>query len=188
MPTILLQEIRDLLTAFLTAINTKIEQMLVTLNAVKDDADAIKDNTDSIKQSSADIKTNTDVLPGMAQDLDEINYDVAQIDSKMDTANSTLTDIKNNTGAVVTPINVIKNNIVDIKSDADAMVSDLNDINAYMNTISTNTGRCASADEDTATNTHEMSERLQLISSDTTQMRADNQAIIAILNQIYDKL
>ena len=184
MPTILLQEIRDLLTAFLTAINTKIEQMLVTLNAVKDDADAIKENTDSLP----DIKTNTDVLPGMAQDLDEINYDVAQIDSKMDTANSTLTDIKNNTGAVVTPINVIRNNVVDIKSDADAMLADLNDINAYMNTISTNTGRCASADEDTATNTHEMSERLQLISSDTTQMRADNQAIIAILNQIYDKL
>ena len=184
MPTILLQEIRDLLTAFLTAINTKIEQMLVTLNAVKDDADAIKENTDSIP----DIKTNTDVLPGMAQDLDEINYDVAQIDSKMDTANSTLTDIKNNTGAIVTPVNVIKNGVVDIKSDADAMVSDLNDINAYMNTISTNTGRCASADEDTATNTHEISERLQLISSDTTQMRADNQVIIAILNQIFDKL
>lgn len=184
MPTILLQEIRDLLTAFLTAINTKIEQMLVTLNAVKDDADAIKENTDSIP----DIKTNTDVLPGMAQDLDEINYDVAQIDSKMDTANSTLTDIKNNTGAIITPVNVIKNNVVDIKGDADAMVSDLNDINAYMNTISTNAGRCASADEDTATNTHEMAERLQLISSDTTQMRADNQAIIAILNQIYDKL
>lgn len=184
MPTILLQEIRDLLTAFLTAINTKIEQMLVTLNAVKDDADAIKDNTDSLPE----IKTNTDVLPGMAQDLDEINYDVAQIDSKMDTANSTLTDIKNNTGAIVTPVNVIKNNVVDIKSDADAMVSDLNDINAYMNTISTNTGRCASADEDTATNTHEISERLQLISSDTTQMRADNQTIIAILNQIFDKL
>ena len=184
MPTILLQEIRDLLTAFLTAINTKIEQMLTALNAIKEDADAIKDNTDSIP----DIKTNTDVLPGMAQDLDEINYDVAQIDSKMDTANSTLTDIKNNTGAVITPVNVIKNGVVDIKSDADAMVADLNDINAYMNTISTNAGRCASADEDTATNTHEMAERLQLISSDTTQMRADNQVIIAILNQIYDKL
>lgn len=184
MPTILLQEIRDLLTAFLTAINTKIEQMLVTLNAVKDDADAIKENTDVLP----DIKDNTDVLPGMAQDLDEINYDVSQIDSKMDTANSTLTDIKNNTGAVITPVNVIKNGVVDIKSDADAMVSDLNDINAYMNTISTNTGKCASADEDTATNTHEMAERLQLISSDTTQMRADNQTIIAILNQIFDKL
>lgn len=184
MPTILLQEIRDLLTAFLTAINTKIEQMLDKLNDIKDDADAIKQNTDSLP----DIKINTDVLPGMAQDVDEINYDVAQIDSKMDTANSTLTDIKNNTGAIITPVSVIKNNVVDIKSDADAMVSDLNDINAYMNTISTNAGRCASADEDTATNTHEMSERLQLISSDTTQMRADNQTIIAILNQIYDKL
>ena len=57
-----------------------------------------------------------------------------------------------------------------------------------MNTVSANVGSCAAYDEDTATNTHEMAARLQLISSDTTQMRADNQTIIAILNQIYDKM
>ena len=44
MPTVLLQEIRDLLTAFLTAINTKIEQALSKLDSLKDTADEIKDD------------------------------------------------------------------------------------------------------------------------------------------------
>ena len=57
-----------------------------------------------------------------------------------------------------------------------------------MNTISTNTGHTAAFSEDSATYLREIADRLQLISSDTTQMRADNQTIIDILNQIYDKL
>ena len=57
-----------------------------------------------------------------------------------------------------------------------------------MATIATNTGTCATYDEDTATNTLNIYNKITTIASDTTQMRADNQTIIAILNQIYDKM
>ena len=184
MPTILLQEIRDLLTAFLTAINTKIEQMLVTLNAVKDDADAIKENTDSLP----DIKDNTDVLPGMAQSVDDTLFEVQQIKSKVDTANSTLGDIEDNTGAIVTPIVQIKNNTDSIKNDVATVKGNTTSIANNMNTVATNSGSTASFAEEIATNTLNTYDKVVTIASDTTQMRADNANIIAILNNIYDLL
>ena len=53
-----------------------------------------------------------------------------------------------------------------------------------MSTIATNTGTAASFDEDVATNTLNCYNKLVTIASDTTQMRADNQQIISLLQQI----
>ena len=184
MPTILLQEIRDLLTAFLTAINNKIETMLEKLSDIKDNTDAIKEDTANLD----DIKTNTDVLPDMATDVIAIKSYSQSIDSKMDITNAALGNIETSSGAIVTPITQIKANTDAIKSDVATIKNNSVSIANNVNAITTNTGSTASYAEDIATNTLNSYNKLVTIASDTTQMRADNQTIIAILNQIYDKL
>ena len=63
MPTVLLREIRDLLTAFLTAINTKIEAMLEKIGNIEEDVDNMATDVSDIKDDAAAIKTNSDSLP-----------------------------------------------------------------------------------------------------------------------------
>lgn len=163
MPTVLLQEIRDLLTTFLTAINTKIEAILTKLDAL-------------------------DELDDMADDIADIADAADSIDSKLNNTNSYLFDIKENTGAVVTPTVNIKTNTDTLVTNSTGIKNDLDSIIQYLPTISTNSGKTAAYTEDTATNTLDIYNKVVTMASDTTQMRADNQTIIQILNQIYDKL
>lgn len=164
MPTILLQEIRDLLTAFLTAINTKIEQMLTALNGIKEDTGAIKEDVSDIKDDTGLIATDTSLIV------------------------SNTTDIKNNTGAVVTPINQMRNSVVQMAGNVANLDENVEDIDNYMGTMSSNLGRCAGFEEDIATNTLNIYDKVVTIASDTTQMRADNQVIIGLLRDIYTEL
>lgn len=167
MPTILLQEIRDLLTAFLTAINTKIEQILDKLNVLDD----IKDDTGAIKEDVSDIKDDTGLIA---------------TDTSLIVSNTT--DIKNNTGAVVTPINQMRNSVVQMSGNVANIDENIEDIDNYMGTMSSNLGRCAGFEEDIATNTLNIYDKIVTIASDTTQMRADNQVIIGLLRDIYTEL
>ena len=68
------------------------------------------------------------------------------------------------------------------------MAIDVGALKNLATTIATNTGAAAASDDATATNTHNIYNKIVTMASDTTQMRADNQTIISILNQIYDKL
>ena len=188
MPTVLLQEIRDLLTAFLTAINTKIEAMLAKLGNIEEDVDNMATDVSDIKDDVDAIKTNSDSLPVIETNTTSIDGKLTNVNLKLDTANGYLSDIKDNTGAVVTPVQNIKLAVDSIKSNSDAMSDDLEDINNFMSVISTNTGKCAGFDEDTATNTLNIYDKIVTIASDTTDIRATNRAIIDILNQIYDKI
>lgn len=205
MPTILLQEIRDLLAGFITQVISFLTGLLNTLEAVKDDTAAIVENTNTLP----DIKENTDVLPDIADDTSAITVSTANIenlsmsidlhagslDNKATTANNWLqllnekgNEISGNTAAIVTPIQRINENVLSIKNNSDAMRSKVDTMAQYIPVISDNTGRAAAYAEDTATNTLDIYNKIVTMASDTTQMRADNQNIIAILNQIYDKL
>lgn len=188
MPTVLLQEIRDLLTAFLTAINQKIEAILTSLQNVEDDVDEIKDDVDQIADDVAVIKENSNSLPVIEQHTTSIDNKLTQTNIKLDAANGYLSDIKDNTGAIVTPVNKIKQNTDTLVSNSNSITDDVHDLSNYAAEIADHTGAAAAFDEDTATNTLNIYNKVVTIASDTTQMRADNQVIIAILNQIYDKL
>ena len=177
MPTILLQEIRDLLTAFLTAINTKIEQALAALSSISETASNIKNNTD-------DIKEDTDSLVSTTQSIDGKLDVLSSLSDKLDV----LEDIKDNTGVVLTPINNIKIDADSIKADSAIIASSTTVIKNNISSIATAAGQAAAFDEDTATNTQNIYDKIVTIASDTTQQRADLSQIITILNEINSKL
>ena len=177
MPTILLQEIRDLLTAFLTAINTKIEQALAALSSISETASNIKNNTD-------DIKEDTDSLVSTTQSIDGKLDVLSSLSDKLDV----LEDIKDNTGVVLTPINNIKIDADSIKADAAIIASNTTVVKNGISSIATAAGQAAAFDEDTATNTQNIYDKIVTIASDTTQQRADLSQIITILNDINSKL
>ena len=181
MPTVLLQAILDLLNSW----TSKLQSMLDKLIEANETLDEIADDVDDINDTTTSIDNTTTAISGK---IDVTNNKIDVTNSKLDTANGYLSDIKTNTGAVITPVNNIKINTDAIKTADEISAAKLTSIDDIMNTVSANVGACAAYTEDTATDVHEIAERLQLISSDTTQMRADDQTIIAILNQIYDKL
>lgn len=188
MPTVLLQEIRDLLTAFLTAINQKIEALLDKVSNIDENVDDIKDDVHDIKGDVHDIKEDCDHIPSIDISTQSIDTKLTNTNLKLDTANGYLSDIKDNTGSLVTPVGQIKNNTDILAANSTPMKNDIHDISQYMNVISTNTGKCAAFTEDTATNTQDIYDKIVTMASDTTQIRANGATIIAILNQIYDKL
>lgn len=185
MPTVLLEKILELLTNWSAQINQALQSMLDKLDTANDTLDDIADSADNIDQTTTSIDNTTTAISGK---VDVTNAKLDLTNSKLDTANGTLTDIKTNSGAIITPINLIKTNTDRIVAADETSATKLTSIDNYMSTIAVNSGKTAAYTEDTATDVHEIAARLQLISSDTTQMRADNQNIIAILNQIYDKL
>jgi len=210
MPTILLQEIRDFLYAVLTAMRSIIEHIDSTLDAVKEDTDAIKDSTADIKTNTdgiledtesidthtTNIDTNLSVnIPTIVTKLDTINDSTTSLDSKATTVlqdlNSlidTNTAIKNNTGAVVTPIARINENVATMLLNSNDIKADIDDINLKCSTIASATGATSAFCEDIATNTLNSYNKLVTISEDTTQMRADNSTMINILNSILLEL
>ena len=185
MPTVLLEKILELLTNWSAQITQALQSMLDKLDTANATLDDIADDVDDINGTTTSIDTTTTAISGK---IDVTNSKIDLTNSKLDTANGTLVDIKTNTGSVITPVNNIKNNTDAIKTANETSAAKLTSIENNINTISVNSGKTAAFTEDTATDVHEIAERLQLISSDTTQMRADNQVIIDILNQIYDKL
>ena len=209
MPTILLQEIRDFLYAVLTAMRSIIEHIDSTLDGIKEDTDAIKDSTADIKTNTdgiledtnsidthtTNIDTNLSVnMPVIVTKLDTIKDSTTSLDSKATTVlqdlNSlidTNTAIKNNTGAVVTPIARINENVATMLLNSNDIKSDIDDINLKCTTIASATGAISAFCEDIATNTLNSYNKLVTISEDTTQMRADNQRIIDLLEQILAK-
>lgn len=209
MPTILLQEIRDFLYTILTAIRSIIEQIGIDLGAIKDDVEAIKDNTDDIKTNTDGILEDTDSIDGHVTNIDtNLSVNIPTIVTKLDTikdaavsidgkTTTVLQDlnsiidinntIKNNTGAVVTPIARINENVASMLLNSNDIKADIDDINLKCTTIASATGATSAFCEDIATNTLNSYNKLVTISEDTTQMRADNQRIINLLEQILAK-
>lgn len=209
MPTILLQEIRDFLYAVLTAMRSIIEHIDNTLDAVKEDTDAIKDstadiktNTDGILEDTGSIDDSTNAIesnldtniPMIVSDLGTIKDSTTSLDNKATTVlqdlNSLIdanTAIKNNTGALVTPIARINENVATMLLNSNDIKADIDDINLKCSTIASATGATSAFCDDIATNTLNSYNKLVTISEDTTQMRADNQRIIDLLEQILAK-
>ena len=74
----------------------------------------------------------------------------------------------------ITALNTIVSKITSIDSN-------VSDINQYIPVISANAGESATYTQATATNTLNTYNKVTMISEDTTQLRADNQVIIGLL-------
>lgn len=123
-------------------------------------AQHVENKLDSIDQTASDIKTDADNLP----------------------------DIKDNTAAVITPINNIKTNTDSIKTDVTQIKTDTGIIKNNANSISTSAGAAAAFAEDCATNTLDIKDKITTIASDTTQLRADSANIAADVSSINQAL
>lgn len=119
-------------------------------------AQHVEDKLDSLDQTASDIETNTEPI----------------------------SDIADNTGAVVTPIQNIKSNTDSIKQSSQTSANNTTAILNNVSTLSTNTGRAAAFAEDCANNTLDIKDKVTTIASDTTQLRAD----AAELNDMSDKI
>ena len=122
-------------------------------------AQHVEDKLDSLDQTASDIKTNTDPI----------------------------SDIADNTGAVITPIQNIKTNTDSIATSSQTSANNTTAILNNVGTLSTNTGRAAAFAEDCANNTLDIKDKVTTIASDTTQIRANTAAIedIKDLMQYY---
>ena len=119
-------------------------------------AQHVEDKLDSLDQTASDIKTNTEPI----------------------------SDIADNTGAVVTPIQNIKSNTDSIKQSSQTSANNTTAILNNISTLSTNTGRAAAFAQDCANNTLDIKDKVTTIASDTTQIRADNVNIAADVSSI----
>ena len=116
----------------------------------------VEDKLDSLDQTASDIKTNTEPI----------------------------SDIADNTGAVVTPIQNIKSNTDSIATSSQTSANNTTAILNNISTLSTNTGRAAAYAQDCANNTLDIRDKITTIASDTTQIRADNANIAADVSSI----
>ena len=123
-------------------------------------AQHVEDKLDSLDQTASDIKTNTEPI----------------------------SDIKDNTGAVVTPVQNIKSNTDSIKQSSQTSANNTTAILNNISTLSTNTGRAAAYAEDCANNTLEIKDKVTTIASDTTQIRADHAELENDLDKIYNAI
>lgn len=121
-------------------------------------AQHVENKLDSIDQTASDIKTDADNLP----------------------------DIKDNTAAVITPINNIKTNTDSIVTSSGTTATNTTAIMNQMSTVSTNTCRAAAFSEDCANNTLNILDKVTTIASDTTQIRTDSDSMVTEQSKIYD--
>ncbi len=119
-------------------------------------AQHVENKLDSLDQSASDIKTNTEPI----------------------------SDIKDNTGAVITPIQNIKSNTDSIATSSQTSANNTTAILNNVSTLSTNTGRAAAFAEDCANNTLDIKDKVTTIASDTTQLRANSNSIAADVSSI----
>ena len=174
MPTVLLQAILELLKGFVDSWGTfasyildslaDIFERLGLLEEIGDDVEAIKDNTQDIQADVSTIKTNTT------------------------NANTYLSSIATNTGSVVTPVTQIKSNTDVIATNTTSIATSNTAIANNMSGIAASASAAASFDEDIANNTLDIYDKVVTIASDTTQMRADNQVIIGLLQDILQNM
>lgn len=123
-------------------------------------AQHVEDKLDSLDQTASDIKNNTDPI----------------------------SDIKDNTGAVITPIQNIKTNTDSIATSSQTSANNTTAILNNVSTLSTNTGRAAAFAEDCANNTLDIKNKVTTIASDTTQLRADSSALNDMSDKIYEAI
>ena len=174
MPTVLLQAILDLLKGFVETwgnfaqyildVLADIFEKLGLLEDISDDVEAIKDNSQDIASDVGTIKTNTT------------------------NANNYLSQIQTNTGSVVTPVTQIKSNTDVIVTNTTSIASTNTAISNNMSGIASSASSAAAFAEDCANNTLDIYDKMVTVASDTTQMRADNQVIIGLLQQILQNM
>lgn len=95
-------------------------------------------------------------------------------------------DIKDNTAAVITPINNIKTNTDSLVTSSSTTASNTTIIKNNIGTIATNTGSAAAFAEDCANNTLDIKDKVTTIASDTTNIRATDTNIYGAVNDIKD--
>ena len=190
MPTILLQEIIDLLNSWKEGLGTQLEQALESLSNLEDNTDELETYLSSIDNYLSSI--NHDVV-SISEDtasidsrINTISGIISDINSKLATANNHLNNISSNTASVVTPISNIKNNTDTLVQNSNSINSNVTAVSNNIGTISANTGISATYTEATATNTGNILQKVTTMASDTTQLRADNQNILDVLDSIND--
>lgn len=141
-------------------LETIIQILLGWVDKFNSHAQHVEDKLDSLDQTASDIKTNTDPI----------------------------SDIKDNTGAVITPIQNIKSNTDSIATSSQTSANNTTAILNNVGTLSTNTGRAAAFAEDCANNTLEIKDKITTIASDTTQLRADSAELNDMSDKIYEAI
>ena len=144
MITILLKQIIDLLSGWISSFTQYASDVLEKLGLIEEDTSYLPD-----------IKSNTD-------------------------------DIKDNTAAVITPINNIKSNTDAINTSSATTASNTTAIMNQAVTIGTNSGRAAAFAEDCANNTLDIKDKVVTIASDTTQIRANGNTLVTDIAEIKD--
>lgn len=144
MITILLKQIIDLLTGWISSFTQYASDVLEKLDLIEED---------------------TSYLPDIKSDCD---------------------DIKDNTAAVITPINNIKSNTDAINTSAATTASNTTAIMNQAVTIGTNSGRAAAFAEDCANNTLDIKDKVVTIASDTTQIRSNGNTLVTDIAEIKD--
>ena len=144
MITILLKQIIDLLSGWISSFTQYASDVLEKLGLIEED---------------------TSYLPDIKSDCD---------------------DIKDNTAAVITPINNIKSNTDSISTSSATTASNTTAIMNQAVTIGTNSGRAAAFAEDCANNTLDIKDKVVTIASDTTQIRANGNTLVTDIAEIKD--
>jgi len=112
--------------------------------------------------------------------LDLIEEDTSNLPSIKDNTD----DIKDNTGAVITPVTNIKSNTDSIKTDTTVVKNNSNTIVNQLSTISTNSGTASAFAEDVANNTLDIKDKVVTMASDTTQIRSNSNTVTSDVGEI----
>ena len=190
MPTILLEQIIEILNNLYAGFGDYLNNLLVSLNLTKDDVSEINDNISAILDKASNISDNSDTITEVVNYIDgkltTTNSYLNSIDGTSTTISSVVNDIRTYTGSVVTPIGSIKTNTDRLVTNSNTISNNTDSISNNIGTISASAGSTASNTNQIATNTQNTYNKVVTMASDTTQMRADNQTIIGVLNDMYD--
>ena len=190
MPTILLEQIIEILNNLYAGFGDYLNNLLVSLNLTKDDVSEINDNISAILDKASNISDNSDTITEVINYIDgkltTTNSYLNSIDGTSSTISSVVNDIRTYTGSVVTPIGSIKTNTDRLVTNSNTISNNTDSISNNIGTISASAGSTASNTNQIATNTQNTYNKVVTMASDTTQMRADNQTIIGVLNDMYD--
>ena len=145
MPTILLQEIRDLLHSFFNWLADQIDHQSETVDLIADTVDDIKDTTDNIETNTdpipnidiniGAIKANSDLivninnkLDSIDQDLDTIKLAVPNISANTSATASFCEDIATNTLNIYNKITTISEDTTQMRADNQVIIGLLTDL------------------------------------------------------------
>lgn len=95
-------------------------------------------------------------------------------------------DIKDNTGAIVTPVLNMKTNTDSIKTDTTTIKNTVGTMSNQITTISTNVGTASAYAEDVANNTLDIKDKVVTIASDTTQIRSNTNTVVTDLDKLLE--